>query len=257
MKRLTVMAVVLVSAGAHALMAGTFRDDFADGKLDGTYWNVIQTDGATTEQVQERNGRLEFTNFVDGWEGAGVRLAFPLDMRAGPLAIEFDLHQRIRDFHPYITNFKTEGRGSLWNKGIFAFNTDAGVLGFEHDKVLGATANPPPNLAVDAERSHRFRHVYTPTGKAKEFTFTIAIDDGATGKAEGLLNVGALNPSEVYLYFELEQKLDAKWNLNEFAYLDNVLVASDSIQGNVGPSPLSVGPRGRLALQWAAIRRGR
>ncbi|GIX07032.1 MAG: hypothetical protein KatS3mg115_1435 [Candidatus Poribacteria bacterium] len=62
------------------------------------------------------------------------------------------------------------------------------------------------------------------------------------------------DPTSVFLYFEVEQKLDAGWNLNEFVYLDNVLIVSDSIQGDLGPAPLTVGPQGKAAVVWGALK---
>ena len=86
MKSLLTGIISILSLGiAISAGAGTFHDDFEDNKLDEAYWKVMKTDGATIEKVDEVNGRIEYTDFVGGWEGVGIRVEFPLDMTAGPL----------------------------------------------------------------------------------------------------------------------------------------------------------------------------
>ena len=231
------------------VVAGTFFDDFEDNALDKQFWVIMKTDGWTKEKLKEENGRIEYSDFVGDWEGIGIRFDHPLNMNDGSLTIEFDIYQRIQDFHPYITNAVTEG--GLWNLGIFAFNVDSEVLGFEKDKTSGASANPEPNIPVDSKTMHHFKYVYTPKEKAGEFDFLILVDDGATGKAEGILNAGTIDPKEVYIYFEVEHD---DWAINEFVYLDNVVITSDSIEGNIGPGKLAVAPMGKLASTWGTLK---
>jgi hypothetical protein len=160
------LAAVLAVPG----WAGTFRDDFDDDDLDTSYWKEMATDGVTTETLTEVNGQIEHTEFVDGWEGVGLRVAFTLDMTAGPLTLDFDLYQRIRDFHPHFSNFEAEGVGGLWKKGILGINTDSEALGFEDDGVLGATADPEPTMFISADGWHHYTHTYTPRGEPASST---------------------------------------------------------------------------------------
>lgn len=77
------------------------------------------------------------------------------------------------------------------------------------------------------------------------------------GDVSGVINVGALDPEVVFLYFEVEQKMGDGWDINEFVYLDNVLITSDGIVGDIGPSPLAVSPGGKRTTTWAGLKASR
>ncbi|MFC1715675.1 hypothetical protein ACFL6S_18555 [Candidatus Poribacteria bacterium] len=232
-------------------MAGRFIDDFDDNELNEEYWFINKPSGWTVEDLDEINGQLEITDCAGGWEGIGVGLDIPLDLTLGETIVEADMFLRNTDGHFYFTSLKSED--GLWGNGLWAFNAifDGGVtvFGFEEDK--DASAIPEPSIQVDQESFHHYKIVLTPTGEAKKFDFLLSVDNGDLGEASGVLDLGTstmpIDPTVIYLYLAVEQDE----GVNEFTYIDNVEITSESIVGTIG----AVDPTGKLPTTWAGLKR--
>lgn len=254
-------ALLLSIALSSLAFAGVFVDNFDDNQLS-TDWVVMNTRTTPeTEKVEETDGVLMWSGFQGGWEGAGVRLDHSIDFTQGPVVIEFDIHQRAQDFHPYFTNAKVQvGDGGLWNKGIFAFNIDFGEgennLGFERDKptidgVKIPTAEADnPALKVTNERSVHIKQEFIPTNDPFVYTVNLDVDNGAQ-TATVTLNISpqVLDVTQLYLYLEAEHD---DHPVKEWIKLDNFSISSPSIAGDV---ITAVEPTDKLPITWGQIKR--
>jgi len=228
-------------------VAGTFNDDFNDNEIDKEFWVIYKE--SPTGKIEEANGRIEVTDLSGGWDGVGIRFDRPIDFTKGKFTLEFDMFLRNTDGHAYFSSSAVET--GIWDPPLFAFN---GILSggraiwqFETNK--DASVAPAFQIPIDQDNFHHYKVEFTPTADKKEYKFYTNVDNGDLGEASGTLNVGQLDPTNIYVYFIPEQES----GINEFTYYDNVSISSPSIEGIIGHKE-AVEPGDKLSTTWGQIK---
>jgi len=215
--------------------AGTFIDDFSDGKL-GEEWFVTKK-RATGEEITEAEGILLFDA-----EGAdvvtGIRYEETVDLTSGNFVLECDYITGYQQ--TYISFTSSPATTEAWdNPPMFIFIVVNGTYQFVGGG--GPIVDPAFNFLVGQKEWHHYRIEFEPP-KGESVPFKTIIDEGEF-EVEGDIDMDGMDPKAVYIYFEV-------WTPTGFpSSLDNVSITSPSIQGN-----LAVEKTDKLSTTWGRIK---
>lgn len=228
------LLVIWCLSGGIAV-AGTFLDDFSDGSL-GEEWFVTKK-RATGEEITEAGGILTFD--AQGEDVVvGIRYG-TVDLTQGEFVLECDYITGYQQTYISFTSVPSETEA--WDTPpMFIFIAVNGTYQFVGGG--GPSVDPAFSYAVGQEESHHYRIVFTPTGDNKVYDYYTSVDNDAFEQS-GTLNIADMDPTTVYVYFEV-------WTPSgNPTSLDNVAMTSASIQGTTAVEALD-----KLPTRWGSIK---
>ncbi|MEK7397189.1 MAG: hypothetical protein AAB116_09655 [Candidatus Poribacteria bacterium] len=215
-------------------IAGTFIDDFSDGKL-GDKWFVTKK-RATGKEITEADGILKLdskgTDVV-----TGIRYEETFDLTKGSLIIECDYITGYQQTYISFNSFPSTTEA--WdNQPMFIFIVVNGTYQFVGG---GTTSDKPFTYSVGQDEWHHYKIELSPAS-GKKVPFKTTIDKGKFD-ADGKIDIASLDPTKVYVYFEV-------WTASgKPTSLDNISLTSPSIAGN-----MAVDKVGKLATKWGILK---
>jgi hypothetical protein len=229
------LLVIWCVSGGLAI-AGTFTDDFSGNKL-GDAWFVT---GKRTvgNEISVANGVLTFdakgTDVV-----AGIRYG-TIDLTQGEFVLECDY---IAGYQQTYISFNSEPSDTeAWDKQpMFIFIVVNGAYQFVGGG--GPSVDSPFNYAVGQVNMHHYKITFAPTNDAQVYGFSTSVDNSAF-EAAGKLNISTMDPTKVYVYFEVFTVTGSA------TVLDNVVMTSPSISGGAS----AVKPNEKLSTNWGKIK---
>ena len=231
-------------------VAGTALDDFEDGVIDEEMW--IPT-FARKGSLKEVNGRLEMDEKGDAkWDcSVGVRFVPPIDITKGKLTISFDAFAGTTELGVYFNNSPDVPANAALAQRAPVFNFFVSETTWTRQILANSdiTFEPVFSYQLDVESPNHYKIELSPTNKPKKsWSYYTSINEDEF-EAEGKIRFGAVNPNEVYIYFN---PCYGGAGRNELTWIDNVSITSPSIT-DMGVQ--SVGSAGKLATTWATLKR--
>jgi hypothetical protein len=217
-------------------IAGTFIDDFSDGKLSDKWF--VTKKRATGKEITEADGILKFdskgTDVV-----IGIRYEETFDLTKGNFILECDY---ITGYQQTYISFNNEPSDTeAWDKQpMFIFIVVNGVYQFVGGG--GPVSDNPFNFNVGQDEWHHYKIEFSPPS-GKSVSFKTTIDNNKLDES-GKIDIDGMDPAKIYVYFEVFTPSGNPTSL------DNVSLTSPSIKGN-----FAVDKAGKLATQWGILKR--
>ena len=232
----SMLLLVIWCVSGGLAIAGTYSEDFSVNKL-GDEWFVTQK-RATGEEIAIANGVLTFDS-----KGKDVVIGIRygnVDLTKGIFTLECDY---ITGYQQTYISFNSDPSDTeAWDKQpMFIFIAVNGIYQFVGGG--GPSVDSPFTYEVGQKDMHHYLVEFTPTNDPKIYDFYTNVDKGKFEKS-GKLNISTMDPTNVYVYFEV-------WTPSgNPTVLDNVVMTSPSIAGEAS----AVKTNDKLSTVWGKIK---
>jgi len=225
---LILLPVLGLVAAACSSTDGAIFDDFEDGHISGSHWEVFSY--SSTGAVDEVNGSLKMHGLSGGWDGVGVRFVQEVDLTAGPLVVEFRARSGNSEVLCSMTHRATRGDPYLerpmseWyiKDGMWEFNSPDD----------GHEATPKFHIQVDQQAFHDYSITLQPTNNPGLYDYRTTVDGGQGGEQRGKWTPNGGDATSVHLFFHTCQENAGGTNTGSF--FEEISIESPSIYGEAG-----------------------
>jgi len=231
----SMLLLIIWCVSGSLAIAGTFSDDFSGNKFSDKWF--VTKKRATGDEIKVANGVLTFdakgTDVV-----TGIRYG-TVDLTKGEFSLECDY---ITGYQQTYISFNSDPSDTeAWDKQpMFIFIAVNGVYQFVGGG--GPSVDSPFTYDVGQKDMHHYLVTFAPTNDPKVYDYHTSIDKGKFDKS-GKLNISTMDPTNVYVYFEV-------WTPSgNPTILDNVVMTSPSIAVTS-----AINSNEKLSTKWGKIK---